>query len=103
MPLCCVSKANARPGSASTTVLVVDQRAIPRWLRPLKRAPTTGPMASPSQRPPRHSGLSRPMPAGSLSELVQSLWGGGDAQGHRIAGMAGIVGVGHVRTVPDRR
>lgn len=66
VPLSRVSKAKARSVSASTTVLVVLQRTQPRRLRPLNRAPTSGPAAPSSHSPPMHSGLSDPRPAGSL-------------------------------------
>ena len=53
------------PGGLKT--LVVDHRMGPRLLLPLNRAPTAGPVAPSSQRPPVHSGLRRPMFAGSLT------------------------------------
>ena len=59
--------AKATPGSASTTSLTVDQRRHPRWLRPLKRAPTAGPVAPLSQRAPTFSGLHSPMRVTSLT------------------------------------
>ena len=61
------SKAKARPGSASTTVHVVDQRRHPLRLLPRNLAPTAGPVAWPSHRHEVVSGLQSPMRVTSLT------------------------------------
>src|SRR3954447_9119654 len=61
------SKANDRPGSASTTVQVVDHRRHPLRLLPLNLAPTAGPVTPPSQRQEVVSGLHSPIRVTSLT------------------------------------
>lgn len=68
------TKANTAPGCAAVTTAVVFQTTL-RRLRPVKRAPTAGPVTPSSHCPPSFSGLHSPIRPMSVTRSYTAVAG----------------------------